>query len=58
MSFKVTVGELQAQLPELLDKMPAAAYICNADGLITYFNRRAAALWGREPKLNDPMDRY
>jgi hypothetical protein len=27
-------------------------------GCITYFNARAAALWGREPKLRDPDDRY
>jgi two-component system, LuxR family, sensor kinase FixL len=42
----------------LLDKLPAAAYTCDAEGLITYFNRHAVALWGREPKLNDPLDRY
>jgi PAS domain S-box-containing protein len=42
----------------LLDALPAAAYTCDADGRITYFNRRAADAWGREPKLNDPADRY
>lgn len=42
----------------LLEKLPAAAYSTNAEGLITYFNPRAAELWGREPKLNDPVDRY
>ncbi|HXG66166.1 MAG TPA: PAS domain S-box protein, partial [Blastocatellia bacterium] len=42
----------------LLEKLPAAAYICDADGLITYFNERAAELWGREPKLNDAADRF
>jgi hypothetical protein len=42
----------------LLDILPAAAYTCDAEGLITYFNRHALALWGREPKLNDPVDRY
>jgi PAS domain S-box-containing protein len=26
--------------------------------LITYFNQRAAELWGRAPKLHDPVDRY
>ncbi len=41
-----------------LDKLPAAAYICNVDGCITYFNRHAVDLWGREPKLNDPADRF
>ena len=42
----------------LLDALPAAAYICDANGLITYFNQRAVQAWGREPKLNDPADRY
>jgi PAS domain-containing protein len=42
----------------LLDKLPAAAYTCDAEGLITYFNQRAVQTWGREPRLNDPVDRY
>jgi len=42
----------------LLSKLPVAAYLCDAEGLITYFNARAAEIWGREPKLNDPADRY
>jgi PAS domain-containing protein len=42
----------------LLDKLPAAAYTCDAQGLITYFNRHALELWGRAPLLNDPLDRY
>ena len=37
----------------LLAKLPAAAYTCDAEGLITYFNDRAVELWGRAPKLND-----
>ena len=42
----------------LLDRLPAGAYTCDRDGLITYFNRQAAELWGRAPRLNDPADRY
>jgi PAS domain-containing protein len=42
----------------LLETLPAAAYSTDADGLITYFNQRAAEIWGREPKLCDPLDRY
>ncbi len=42
----------------LLDRLPAAAYTTDAEGLITYFNPRAAQTWGREPSLNDPVDRY
>jgi PAS domain S-box-containing protein len=42
----------------ILDVLPVAVYVCDADGLITYFNRQAVQLWGREPKLNDPANRY
>jgi PAS domain S-box-containing protein len=42
----------------LLEVMPAAAYTCDAQGLITYFNQRAVEIWGQQPKLNDPLDRY
>ena len=49
-------GDLEFR--HLLAKLPAAAYICDAAGLITYFNERAVQLWGREPKLNDSVDRF
>ena len=42
----------------MVEKLPAAAYTCDADGLITFFNEHATQLWGRAPKLNDPRDRY
>src|SRR5262245_57370717 len=45
-------------LNRLLDTLPAAAYTCDAEGQITYFNERAAQLWGRAPMLNDPADRF
>jgi len=47
-----------SELHRLLETLPAGAYTCDAEGLITYFNQRAVELWGREPKLNDPVDRY
>jgi PAS domain S-box-containing protein len=49
---------LRAEYFRLLEKLPAAVYTCNADGLITCFNSRAAETWGREPKLCDPADRF
>lgn len=42
----------------VLDAVPAGAYVCDRDGLITYFNRRAVEIWGREPLLRDARDRY
>ena len=48
----------QGQLKRVLDSMPAAAYTCDAGGLITYYNQKAVELWGRAPKLNDVTDKY
>jgi signal transduction histidine kinase len=48
----------EAQFRRLLNVLPAAAYMCDAQGLITYFNDHAVELWGREPLLNDPRDRF
>ncbi|HEX6815261.1 MAG TPA: ATP-binding protein [Gemmatimonadaceae bacterium] len=42
----------------LLEKLPAGAYTCDAQGLITYYNERAVELWGRAPALHDPADRF
>jgi PAS domain S-box-containing protein len=50
------LGELEFR--SLLEKLPAGAYTCDAEGLITYFNQHAVQLWGRAPKLNDPRDRF
>jgi signal transduction histidine kinase len=48
----------QVERERLLETLPAAAYVCDAGGLITFFNERAVQLWGREPKACDPVDRY
>ncbi|HEV3168323.1 MAG TPA: histidine kinase dimerization/phospho-acceptor domain-containing protein, partial [Isosphaeraceae bacterium] len=48
----------ELQFRRLLEKLPAAAYTCACEGVITVFNTRAVQLWGREPKLNDPVDRF
>jgi two-component sensor histidine kinase len=48
----------ETQFRRLLEKLPAGAYTCDPEGLITYYNQHAAQLWGREPKLNDPTDRF
>ena len=47
-----------SEFHRLLEALPAGAYTCDADGLITYFNQHAVALWGRTPALNDSKDRF
>lgn len=41
-----------SQPGQILDHLPAAIYITDAEGKITYFNEAAAALWGCRPRLN------
>lgn len=48
----------ERRIREIIEAMPVAVYVCNAEGLITSFNPSAARLWGREPKLLDTQDRY
>src|SRR5687768_4943484 len=38
---------------ELLDDLPAAVYVTDAAGTITYFNAACVALAGRTPRLGD-----
>jgi PAS domain S-box-containing protein len=42
----------EARLRLVLDTLPAAAFTCDTDGSITYFNKRAFDLWGCSPELN------
>jgi PAS domain S-box-containing protein len=42
----------------ILDAMPIGVYACDADGQILRVNRRAVELWGRRPKLLDPVQRF
>jgi PAS domain S-box-containing protein len=50
--------ESDTHFHRLLEKLPAGAYTCDRQGLITYYNPHAETLWGRAPKLNDPADRF
>src|SRR5260221_13410886 len=47
------------ELPgRLFEHLPFAVYVCDRDGLVLRYNRRAAELWGRSPKLGDPDERF
>src|SRR5688572_2038828 len=58
MSIASEAGQDPSLFRRTLELLPAGAYICDADGLITWFNRHAATLWGRAPSLNDAADRF
>jgi PAS domain-containing protein len=42
----------------ILDVVPMAAYSCDTEGRITYFNQRAGAVWGRSVRLLDRRTRF
>jgi PAS domain S-box-containing protein len=44
-----------ARLNHFLNALPAAIYMTDTDGRITYFNEAAATLWGCRPKLNTDL---
>jgi PAS domain S-box-containing protein len=50
--------ESEERYRTLFDLAPAAVYSCDASGVIQKFNRHAAALWGREPALEDVDERF
>ncbi len=52
------LADSEANLRLILDSLPAAAYTCDAEGRITYYNREAARAWGREPRLRDAEERF
>jgi len=50
--------DAEQRFHDLLEHLPAAAYTCDSQGLITFFNRPAQKVWGRAPKLRHELDRY
>ncbi len=58
MASKLEHSTGETDFLRLLDKLPAAAFTCNIEGLITYYNQQALDLWGRAPQLRDPVDRF
>jgi len=43
---------------DLLETLPAAVYVCNAEGIVVAYNQRASELWGRTPAPGDSDERY
>ena len=43
---------------DLIEILPAAVYVCNAEAVVVAYNRRAAELWGRAPSAGDTDEKY
>ena len=52
------VRKSEQRFRQLLSLMPSAVYTCDYEGRITFFNRRAAELWGREPAIGDEDQKF
>jgi len=42
----------------ILDLLPIATFICDADGRILQYNQHAVAIWGRAPELDQTHDQF
>ena len=43
---------------DLIETLPTAVYLCNAEAVVVAYNRRAAELWGRAPSAGDTDEKY
>src|SRR5215510_1061743 len=50
--------DLNSSIGDVLSLMSTAAYICDVQGRITFYNPRAEELWGRKPFLNDDNEKF
>ena len=46
------------QKSDILSHLPMAAYVVQADGVVIWYNARAAELWGRKPAVGDTDERF
>lgn len=43
---------------QILSLIPGAVYTCDVEGRLTFFNKKAVELWGREPKIGDDDEKF
>ena len=51
----VYAGQSDQIFRQLMNILPVAVYTCDKNGFITYFNRSAAELWGKEPEIGKDL---
>jgi PAS domain S-box-containing protein len=56
--FEEKIQRSEERYRTLFDLIPVAIYVCDADGIIQEYNRRAAELWGCEPGPNGEGPRF
>lgn len=56
--FEEKIQRSEERYRTLFDLVPVPVYVCDADGIIQEYNRRAVELWGREPGGNGEESRF
>jgi PAS domain S-box-containing protein len=51
-------AHVDESLRHVIELVPTAAYLCDSSGTLTFFNDRAARLWGRQPQSGAPDRRF
>jgi PAS domain S-box-containing protein len=57
-AFEEKIQRSEERYRTLFDLVPVAVYVCDADGIIREYNRRASELWGCEPGGNGKRPRF
>lgn len=50
--------QAESRYQALLDSDSMGVYTCDAAGVITYYNKQAADLWGRSPGIGDTDEKF
>jgi PAS domain S-box-containing protein len=56
--FEEKIRRSEERYRTIFDLVPVAVYVCDADGIIQEYNRRAVELWGGEPGQNGVKPRF
>ena len=57
--IEASLRETEDRSRRLSELLPVGVYTCEAPGgTITYFNQRAAEIWGRSPKIGETDERF
>ena len=61
-AFNITMMQMHNDLPQtdydykkLIEGLPAAIYVCDMEGRITFYNEASAELWGRRPVIGKDL---
>lgn len=55
---EIELAASQSSYRHLVEVMPAAVCTSGPDGIISFYNERAAEIWGRRPLIPDPSEKY